>query len=259
MANNVLEEWSRARVVDVPDDEIQRMRRAVEVRPSPHGGRGLFALRRLKQDTFVGTYPGAVLSEDLYERLVARFPEYDTYAVQFWMPTATRQLDRDWVINPGDPRSTGLLRRWKSAFTPYVNEPPPGKEPNLFWVWNLALHRVEMYTSKTVQAGQELFICYGHTYERKGYTTACSSLPPNRIMALHFKRTPQGQTEYLRNPTAVRSQTPPATEKRKRTNNRYNHNSWLAEMHSLLDKPVIAGRDIQRIRMLVKIYLARNQ
>lgn len=172
------------RVIKVSPREATRAHTLFEVRPSKYG-MGLFARQPLPAMTFVGTYPGVVMQEEQYLRLVGgssrKRTKLDTYAVSFYKLTNDGTLDPDWVVVPGD--AEGRLRpEFSNAVTPFVNE-PTDKQANLVWVWNFAKGTVEMYTVAHVRKGQELFICYGGGY-RRGYTSFCAT-KPNYL--LHYK------------------------------------------------------------------------
>lgn len=180
--------------------ERQHSARLFEVRPSGFGGSGVFARRTIPKDTFIGTYPGYVIPLAKYERLFSKHPAVSVYAVQFFN-AAKNAVDQQWIINPGSMEGT-LLPEFSGFLTPYMNEPPPGKKPNAYWVWNMAKGTVEMYTSPTrsIRAGEQLFICYGSEFERT-YRTSCTL--PNTTMALHYKVSALGQTRYFPTPEAA--------------------------------------------------------
>lgn len=167
------------RVVTISPQEAREAREKVEVRPSLYG-KGLFARRRLKAYTFVGTYPGVIARAPEFEKL-AKNTQLGTYAVSFFKLLANGTLDEDWVINPGNAAGT-LLPQFSNAVTPFANEPTNGPA-NLIWVWNFAKGTVEMYTAWDVKPGQELTICYGKGY-RRGYTSSCAA---GHNHGLHYK------------------------------------------------------------------------
>lgn len=178
--------------------EKQRAAQLFEVRRTAYGGKGVFARRNIKDSVLVGTYPGTVYTDKQYAALVKKHPRFDTHAVDFWgVEARTGRIQRTYVITPGSTDGS-LVPRFADAVTPYLNEPLPGRMPNAFWVWNLAKHVVEVHTYRRIPAGEEVCICYGNMYARS-YPTACTSLRPKDIMALHYRLTPRGRLQVFPN------------------------------------------------------------
>ncbi len=136
------------------------------VAPIPNKGQGVVALRDVPPWTFVGVYPGRVLTDAQYDQRVRRGLTTTTYAVEHLVPGH--------VLDPGAGR--GLDPAWRTAIAPRINEPGPTQRPNVVWVWNLPASRVEMWTFRSVRAGTELTACYGVDggYRRR-YCTSCVS------------------------------------------------------------------------------------
>lgn len=197
-------------------EDIQFAKKLVEVRESPkggRGGRGVFALVDIPEMTFVGPYPGRVYSNAAHALAKRRKQTTGEYALDFWMvqperyaparPGTSGRSKREvrirpggnaeqyrykfdsssWVIDPADGR--GILTKYKHAVAPYINEPSVGERANMYWVYNIALHRVEFWTSETIKKGSELLLCYGSLYPRK-YQTSCTRTPATRQYALHY-------------------------------------------------------------------------
>lgn len=169
--------WARRPVPD--DDEVTLTRedareelRNVVVRATAGKGMGVFARRRLPRWTRVGPYPGRVRPNPEHERLVDLGRIDNEYSLEFWKSRPGGTLREEYTINPRMADGTTPARY--AGATPFVNEPSPGAAANLAWVWNFERGRVEMWTARDVEAGEELSICYGTEYGRD-YKTSCTS------------------------------------------------------------------------------------
>jgi hypothetical protein len=156
-----------AEVVETAEDRAhaRRMFRLADIEGK---GRGLVARRDVPAWTLVGPYPGRVYTYAQHGALKARGVCDDEYAVEFWDSRPGGRIGETVVL---DPRVGGEFRY--AGVTPFVNEPSASQRPNVVWVWNFPKHRIELWTSRALRAGDELTVCYGDAYERK-YRTRCS-------------------------------------------------------------------------------------
>lgn len=134
-------------------------------------GLGVRAVEDIPQWTCLGPYPGKVYTMKDHMALKLQGAVDDQYAIEFWDSTPGGPIREGLVVNPMlDGRS--LPDRYMCA-APFVNEPGPEGTPNLAWVWNFPKHRVEMWTTRDVNKGEELTICYGQAYPRH-YKSNCT-------------------------------------------------------------------------------------
>lgn len=207
---------SNLREVMPSPDERKLSEKLFEKVPVLGAGYGLVARTYVKDGTLVGTYPGVVYPEEEYNRLVrSKHPKLVTYAVEFFKVRPNRSIDRGWIITPGAVDGK-IAPRFKDCLTPYINEPPIGKKPNCFWVWNLHKNTIEIHTFHAINRGEPLYLCYGNGYKRN-YKTGCTALQgTNNIFALHYK---YHGVKYSSMPPKVKStnRLPPTQNSRKRS------------------------------------------
>ena len=158
-----------AEVVPTLEDN-ERQIEMVTLQPIEGKGLGVRALVHIPAWTCLGPYPGAVCTLAQHAALKARGEAEDQYAIEFWDGAPGGAMREDVVVNP--MVGGGLPDKYMCA-TPFVNEPGLDEAPNLAWVWNFPKHRVEMWTTRDVKAGEELTICYGQAYARR-YGTKCT-------------------------------------------------------------------------------------
>eukprot|EP00979_Chaetoceros_neogracilis_P013830 scaffold4124_cov267-Chaetoceros_neogracile.AAC.14 len=145
-------------------------------------GLGLYSCKDMPKGTVLGTYPGVVRPTNKYMLKSENAPDAGTYAWRF--------TDNDIFIDPTDqdgqlsdyclggtddfPLSYFLhnkILRWKvSCALTRINEPPLGGGGcNVRSDENLNTREVVFSLSRSVHAGEELFMDYGLTYDRSGY------------------------------------------------------------------------------------------
>lgn len=164
-------------VVPTPAD-LAHQRARFRLRRVPGKGTGVVAARALPAWTLVGPYPGLAYPEDEHARLVAAGAADYEYAVEFWDSRPGGRVRETMVL---DPRVRGrFLAAMPTGVTPFVNEPGAGQSANAVWVWNLARHRVELWTDRAVRPGEEVTVCYGADYARDYACPACSGADGQR-------------------------------------------------------------------------------
>jgi len=252
------------------DSEFATAKKLFEVKQSPTGGRGVFAKVSVK-DGLVGTYPGRVMSEAVYEAAARANPKLETYAVSFFRVVKGGELDRNWVITPGGADGK-ILPAYRDCIAPYINEPPPGGKPNCFWVWNLGAGTVEIHVQKRIPKGGELFLCYGGDY-RRNYPSACPGLQGSKnVFRLHYRKSSRHRQVLPNSPQSSRASTPNITvssnsrkrsppptpsvsnAKRPRTPPVNARKEALQEMRSLLDKAALSRGDVAHIHQLQALW-----
>lgn len=121
----------------------------VEVRESKGKGLGVFAKCALAENTWIGDYTGAVLTQDEY---IARYPNEDGEYVL--------GANSDYNVDAADPRSSSFLR--------YLNH--SATCCNLFFdvakVRRQRHKEIKFYTARHIAVGEELLFDYGPTYWR---------------------------------------------------------------------------------------------
>ncbi len=155
----------------VPTREDLELQKAFAVVSVPRKGLGVVATRDVPAWTFVAPYPGMVYDPKSYDEHKRRGDVTDEYALEFWNSPPGARIDSDWIINPVFDGS--MPPEYAKSVAPYINEPAKGQTPNTVWVWNFPRHRIELWTSRRVRAGEELGICYGPVYGRS-YKTPCT-------------------------------------------------------------------------------------
>lgn len=146
-------------------------------------------------NTFVAAYPGWVFPERAFERLVQAGRRGTKYAVTMFATTPSGGLNFDFVIDPTNSVNR-VSPRFQDSFGPFINEPGPGQEANVRWVYNFFNNAMEYWTARPVRRGEELLICYGNQFERN-YSTGCArALQDGYIVAPGQKpRTWTGEAE----------------------------------------------------------------
>lgn len=149
----------------MPPRALKRVSGAATLAQIPGKGVGVVAIRDVPAWTFIGEYPGRVLTDAQYADRIRRHLTTTTYAVEYMAPGH--------VVDPGGADG-GLDPAYAAALAPRINEPNARRRPNVVWVWNLPAARMEMWTFRAVRAGQELTACYGTGggYVRQ-YCTSC--------------------------------------------------------------------------------------
>jgi hypothetical protein len=131
----------------------------------------------MKQGTVLGTYPGTVVPLTQGLAKLEQFPQCEVYIWRF--------RDSQYVIDPTD--SQGVLQNecrggtgptyWLFEALPIlaqsttlcrINEPPRGSDVNV--ITREEGRTVTLLLEKDVEAGVELFMDYGATYNRSGYS-----------------------------------------------------------------------------------------
>lgn len=173
-------EANRRMEIRADKNEIAREHKYFEVKMSKVGGKGVFARQDIPQNFLVGPYPGRIMSIPAFEHAVfVAKTTTQTYPVNkpVLEPTSTtlqrKPVLGNWIIDPGNARGE-VHPDFHGSVTPYLNEPPNNQKANVRWVVNYLKQRLEMWTSSAVNAGQELFICYGAKYKRS-YKTSCDA------------------------------------------------------------------------------------
>lgn len=103
------------------------------------------------------------------------------------VPSDTNRKCGPYVVNLGNKRD-GILEDSHIFGTyrnipyvgPFVNEPPPGKEENVYFEeaspTNIIGYRDMKFISKRfIKKGEEILWCYGESYGKRSYKTSCSS------------------------------------------------------------------------------------
>jgi len=145
-------------------------RELVEVRASDIAGRGLFAKVDIPKGAVVGAYPGRLRSG----AEMAAKAQYAPMCAQYVFQTSDGRY-----LDPTD--ETGLPSVWPAPGPPwpfpceialsYANEPPKGSGGTSCFVED-GEHSSELLfvANRGIQAGEEILIDYGRTYDRSGYT-----------------------------------------------------------------------------------------
>jgi hypothetical protein len=169
---------------DRPRGQLMVDPKCLEMKQSnvPGAGLGLFVTATLRKDTLIGTYPGVVvpLTQNL-DKLRAH-PQCEGYIWRF--------SDNQFVIDPtntvgdiedscrgGNPGMPLSMLYFKSVLSFMqvpttlcrINEPPKGKDVNVFTDEDRETRTVSFSLERDVYEGEELFIDYGLSYDRSSY------------------------------------------------------------------------------------------
>jgi hypothetical protein len=155
----------------------------------PTAKKGVFAAKDVPQFTFIGVYPGRVYPTAEFAQWLREGKKSLDYAVELWdVETDGTLVEGRFVIDPTRGKSMPDPE-FANGTALYINEPPmaqlnisSGKptwnvskaKPNAMWVFNIAHRRMEVFTSRPVKAGEEIWVCYGANYHRHGYVTSCN-------------------------------------------------------------------------------------
>ena len=134
------------------------------------------ATRRIPPNTFVAVYPGYVYPNALYEKLLAEKRFDGFYGVYGFRVSESGNVLENCTIDPS--LGPGVIDdTFAQSLAPYVNQPSTG-QPNLRWVYNFYDETKEYWTSRAVEAGEELTLCY-RLDKSPGYQTSCDDAPPD--------------------------------------------------------------------------------
>lgn len=176
------------------DEDVANAVALVAVKKVKGKGLGVVARKDIPAHTLLGPYPGKRYTSEEHQRRKRAGVATDEYATDFWTAPVGEDISEDFVL---DPMDRDVLQPEYEFVTPYVNEPGVGQAPNMVWVWNFPRYRLEMWTSRPVRKGEELTICYGAAYRRRGYRTGCSKPgvePVRHAVARHAQSRP---TQYV--------------------------------------------------------------
>ena len=156
----------------------------LQVRPStiPGAGLGVFATETLLKNTVLGTYPGVVIPVQQGLGILVNFPQCQEYIWRF--------SDNQMIIDPtndvgeleafckggnpsiplSEPLFSSILSFWQVPTTLCrINEPPKGRDVNVFTSEDLGKRTITFTLERDVYAGEELYIDYGVNYDRTRY------------------------------------------------------------------------------------------
>lgn len=120
---------------------------------------GLFCLFDIKKYTVIGEYTGAVRSQEQQAKYFKRKLEKTRLHHSRYTWEYQDENRETWFIDPLDNR--GKLNKNKYIL-PFINEPPPGENANLFAVHHLhPQDTISFVACDIIPAHQELFIMYG--------------------------------------------------------------------------------------------------
>jgi len=146
-------------------------------------GLGLYATESMPEGTLLGTYPGVVRPSNKYMEKYEKLPVMGVYSWRFTDnkslvdPTDREGKLHDYCLGGTDdfPLSYFMhenVLKWKvPTLLARINEPPIGGGGcNVRSEENLKTREVVFSLSRDVYAGDELFMDYGLTYDRTGYS-----------------------------------------------------------------------------------------
>ena len=133
-------------------------------------GRGVRARKSVPENTFVGVYPGRVMTPETHLRHVKKGLMNNTYVLSMFDITSygknKKLVDNDFVIDPSIG-PVGIDPMFAEALAPRLNEPSGKSQPNCTFVFNVPKKRIEIWTASKIDKGKEATICYGLFYKRK--------------------------------------------------------------------------------------------
>lgn len=129
-----------------------------------NGGFGLFATRPIAPGEVLGDFPGVPTPA---ATIVARGLAGDGAALARKLSTVFRVHEGSTVaLDPTEPDGTLAVKVENSLA--FVNEPPPGTQPNVRQVWTSGWP-VQFVAARPIEWGDELFVCYFWPREARGY------------------------------------------------------------------------------------------
>lgn len=131
-------------------------------------GKGVFAKGHIAQETVLGAYPGRLRAPTEMLAKVQRVPGTKGYVYR---------TSHGWYLDPTDaagrvsahPRP-GLPWFGVDPSLAFVNEPTVGDTVNVSILDELDTKEVRFVAACDIAPSQELFIDYGQTYDRSGYS-----------------------------------------------------------------------------------------
>lgn len=149
---------------------VQCLNHVLTVKPSRHG-LGTFTNQPILNQQMINIYPGFIVSEkSLVDKLHHLQPEkqiqVQRYLCQYMLEEAKNPDSV--IIKYLDPtnKQGNIEQTWKHNPALYINEPDKDQTPNLIGVWNYDTLRLEHWSCRDIQSGEELLISYGQSYGR---------------------------------------------------------------------------------------------
>lgn len=130
--------------------------------------------------TFVASYPGRLFTQEQHERLVARglvntMYSCDMFGLEDRVVSGTMYrtlVDNAYILDPS--LGHGIDPMFAHALGPRINEPPEGMQQNCVFVYNMIMHRLEIWTDSVVRRGEQLYVCYGSSEYSRTWRSHCS-------------------------------------------------------------------------------------
>jgi hypothetical protein len=180
-------------------------------------GWGVVSKKTIPADTRLMVYPGVVTRHGSSDN--ARMD--GTYKWAFFkLNKTTGNVDTAYNITARQEDRMYANGRPKYA-APCVNEPPPGKSGNVQVVWNFVREppALEYWSLREIKPGDELFVCYGRSYQRNyTHNSTCSAAPSKKFLYYPQQTIPSKDRLYgsdLANALASPTWLPPAERRRR--------------------------------------------
>jgi len=136
------------------------------VKPSCHG-KGCFTAQFLPAKTLVGIYPGVITNERQLGIKLAQMPfEQQQKVFQYLVHSRLHSTEKSKCYLDPTNKQGSIDESFALNYVLYINEPSKGQTINVQHVWNYDNDRLEIWTLRDIQQGEELLITYGASYCR---------------------------------------------------------------------------------------------
>ena len=139
----------------------------MQVAPSQVAGQGVFASKYIPKNTAIGAYPGVQRKADSMIRKAADAPNCKRYVFNTSSHIWLDPTDNAGVLS--SQLNLSFLGLTCDVSMAYMNEPPTGYVVNVEIVDGIDKLDLVFMTTCDIQAGTELFLDYGKTYDRSSY------------------------------------------------------------------------------------------
>jgi hypothetical protein len=153
-----------------------------EIKNSLKGGKGCFSKNEgtFAKGRLIGVYPGRIMNDKQFTGMMSTLTiplqeKVYEYLVQ-------SQIHPGCYLSPVTEHGK-LDKAWEHCHTLYCNEPNVGEQCNCIPVWNKVTERLEIWSCKDIQSGQELLVSYGQSYQHRNYQSSASDAPHWFIVA----------------------------------------------------------------------------
>jgi hypothetical protein len=152
--------------------------------------RGVFAGRAVAQEEcalFLGVYPGHRTAVEDWRRKVQAYAGRHSISLNAakWalnrLTFSLERVDPGFLLDPADADGE-WLPEFSQHLAGLVNEPPPDRAASAVFAHNRVRERFEVWLTKAVRKGEEIYISYGSRYRRDYPIGELSEDAPLRVI-----------------------------------------------------------------------------